>query len=64
MSKLLSTSEVKKVLGISLVTIRDLIKRKIIRAYRVGIRRWGIDEADLQTFIKSRANTEPGEVQQ
>jgi len=64
MGKILTTSEVRKVLGLSIVSVRYLIRQKLLRASRIGVRRWGVFEEDLQTFIKSRANTEPGEVRQ
>jgi len=57
MPKILSTIEVAEILGCSRVSVADLIKRKILRASRVGVRRWGVTEEDLKAFLAARANT-------
>lgn len=57
MPKILSTIEVAGILGCSRVAVGELIKRKILRASRVGIRRWGVTEEDLKAFLAARANT-------
>lgn len=59
MPKILSTNEVAGILGCSRVSVADLIQRKILRAVRIGVRRWGITEEDLKAFIDSRANVGP-----
>ena len=50
----LTVRQVAKRLGITEECVRDLIKKKEIKATRIG--KWRINPADLKAFIKMRSN--------
>ena len=50
----LTVPEVAKKLGLTDEWIRDLIRKKEIKAVKIG--QWRIKPSDLQEFIKSRRN--------
>ena len=53
-SEYLTVQQVSKKLGITEEWVRDLIKKKEIKATRIG--KWRINPADLNEFIKMRSN--------
>jgi len=56
----LTVPEVAEKLGLTDEWIRDLIRKKEIKAVKIG--QWKIKPEDLDRFIKSRYNVEEGNV--
>ena len=54
LTQYLTVPEVAKKLGISNESVRDLIRKKQIRAVKIG--QWKIRPEDLEAFIKMRRN--------
>ena len=61
MTKTKSIAQVRLVLGVSDSTIRRILRRCELRAYRVG-RQWRITESDLDAFLAARANRPANEL--
>jgi len=54
LKKYLTVPQVARTLDITEEWVRDLIRMKKLKAYRIG--QWKIKPEDLEKFIKSRSN--------
>ena len=52
---LMTTFEVAEKLKVDIETVRRLIQRKKLKAYKIG-NSWRVAEDDLDSFIKERSN--------
>jgi excisionase family DNA binding protein len=50
----ITVEQVAEKLGVSDRTIRNMIKDKRLKAFRVGQRQWRIDQADLDAYVEEQ----------
>lgn len=56
MANLLTTGDVAKTLKTSSTHVRRLIATGLLRASRVGAKRWRVSSDDLTAFLEARKN--------